>query len=962
MDELRMIFLGNPKILFNDKELKLPFTKAYGVMNCIGIEKSITRDKMCSFFWCDTDEKTAKKNLRNAVYTIRKHTCKEIIISPKRNYLEFGDQIYVTSDVDTIVNFDPSQTLSDEEILDYLEIYKGDFLTEFKYVDSEEYIDWIRYNQIKIKKLYIAKLEKCIMNLNKCENYHLAELCCEKLIRIDEYEELGYQLLMEIYEQRGKVNDCAKLYNKLTDILHEELFVEPSEDSKEIFNRIILNKTEKRMNNDVLLFHGRKKELKVLVDNHKKFMNNKDFASYIITGEPGIGKSRFLEEIKQYISATLSVEVICYDRESNFHFKLWDNLFQALMMKIKTLNTVIEERVLEVLGQYFVSVNEYTGNESVSHTVYSKEIVEEYVIKFFEQLSKKHKLVLFIDDIQWSDKSSIDLLEKVMFYSHQNIMLVAASRTESKSIYDEFYYTLFNLSRLQQLCLERFSVEETFEYISMRNPEIKNYSGLIHKESEGIPLFIVEIINNIKSGLSLNNLSDKLVKTIGGRIVNLNMEEKKVLSICSVFYKTFNIKMLSGIITKNDLEIAEIVEKLILSNLLKEVLNGSGQIVLDFAHQKIREYVYSQISYSKRSILHNRIAKIIEKNLVDKYSDIAFYPSLIYHYEMCDEKESLFKYKVLNLYRVLNITHEVFPVMEQNRHINYSQLYIPEIELEDEFIKIEKLYEKIMFLDHECDDYILFLLILGRYHKNKGNQTKGVNTLMNMIGLAKKQNRDELVFEGFIQLIQNSININDVESMGKYITELESVSRAMCEINFATLLIYKGYFEILNSNYLDGEKELLRAKQIFESTENREKYLLNISAIQMYMGESKSMQHEYIDAIELFSRALEICDNNEDVSSLAIILSKLGALNYSIGKKDEAMDYLTQSLNYFNKTIFIWGRVNTYYYLSKLYLEKGDIKQSVKFFEHAKKHISIYRDQPIEREMMNLQEDLTRSN
>lgn len=965
MNKLRIKFLGNPKMFFNEKELKLPFIKAYGVMYSIGLEKNITRDKLCAYFWGDSEEKTAKKNLRNAVYTIRKETIDNLIVSPKRSFLMYSEEINLSSDVDDIINFNLDSTFSDEELIGFLEIYKGDFLEDFKYTDSEDFNSWVRYNQMRIKKLYISKLDKSISLLIDNQNYHLAELCCEKLIRIDEYEELGYQKLMNIYESQGKLKECSLLYSRLTDTLNEELSVEPSDISKEIYNKIILNKAGNRISNKANFFYGRKYEIDKMVNNYQGFIKDDYFHSYIISGEPGIGKTRLIEELGQYTNECTTIKVTCYDIESSFHYKLWDNIFEELIRKVKNMNVDVDENILNVLSQYFVSVNGLAlANNGIKDFKYSKDVVEEYVIKFFNMLCRKNKIILFIDDIQWIDKNSLNLLEKILFFNKHKIMLVTTYGNSVKDEYERFYFNLFKLKKIEKIELKRFSDDETSDFIRRYMPKLKSYGGLIYKESEGNPLFIVEIINNIKSGLSLNNLSDKLVSTIGGRIINLDKESKNILSICSIFYKTFNIDTLSQIMSKTDLEIAEIVEDFINKNILEESINSNGELVLEFTHKKIREFVYNQISLSKRGILHSKIAGNIEKKLMDNQNDILYYSALIYHYKMCENKKELFKYKVLNLYRILDITHEVFPIFRRNRTFNYSQLYITELELETEFNELKKLFEHIKIFEFEAilDYYILFLFVIGRYHKNKGNQTEGVATLENMINIAKKYKKFESVLEGYIQLVQNAININDMTSMKAYISELELIKVSFKKVDIARFSIYKGYYEILNKSFVEGERVLYEAIDIFKELENNEQYILNVSAIYMYLGESKFMQLHYDDAFELFSKALNMCDENEDVSSLAIILSKLGIIKYCTGNKDEAMFYLSKSLKYFDKTIFIWGRVQTYYYLSKLYLERNAIQKSTKFLEQAKKSSKIFENKTINKKILVLQTELSKLN
>lgn len=65
----------------------------------------MSRETLSTLLWGEMDDQSAKKNLRNAVYTIRKSTFDYLIISLKRYVLQLNDKYKVTSDIETINSF-----------------------------------------------------------------------------------------------------------------------------------------------------------------------------------------------------------------------------------------------------------------------------------------------------------------------------------------------------------------------------------------------------------------------------------------------------------------------------------------------------------------------------------------------------------------------------------------------------------------------------------------------------------------------------------------------------------------------------------------------------------------------------------------------------------------------------------------------------------------------------------------
>nr|WP_312577485.1 BTAD domain-containing putative transcriptional regulator [Sedimentibacter sp.] len=245
MNKLEIKYLGIPSIKLNENEIHLPFAKAEYIIFLLAYEKNITRDKLCSFLWGDVKEDVAKKSLRNAVYTIRKSLYDNVIISPKRSLLQIDENCEIITDISAIENFIINDKLKENDINSYIKLYTGDFLEGIENKLSAEFEEWLVILKNKYKKVFIENLKE-IINLVMYDNYNLCEKCGMKLIEMEEFEEIGYRSLMQIFSKQGRYSDAINIYNNLEKILRENLYVNPSSETRKIFDNIIKNHAQQK--------------------------------------------------------------------------------------------------------------------------------------------------------------------------------------------------------------------------------------------------------------------------------------------------------------------------------------------------------------------------------------------------------------------------------------------------------------------------------------------------------------------------------------------------------------------------------------------------------------------------------------------------------------------------------------------------------------------------------------------
>ena len=108
----------------------------------------------------------------------------------------------------------------------------------------------------------------------------------------------------------------------------------------------------------------------------------------------------------------------------------------------------------------------------------------------------------------------------------------------------------------------------------------------------------------------------------------------------------------------------------------------------------------------------------------------------------------------------------------------------------------------------------------------------------------------------------------------------------------------------------------------------------------MYIGESRRLQEKFQESIEFYDKALEICSEKQLLSGTAYILASKGRVYYEIGEIEKAEEFLLESIKYYSKIVFVWGRFIPNGYLALVYSGKRDEENTYKYFKLSMEHIT----------------------
>lgn len=281
---LKFQLFGNPKIYLADQQIFFSFSKINALLYYLAVNQSISRDEIAGLLWPNKSEQSARKNLRNTIYQANKVLGDDYIVSPNKSVLQLNEELPVQSDVEEFID-NPTE---------HLIKYQGEFLKGFFLKDSENFDQWTT----RMRNIYEQKfVQNCYRKVSSdIANNHLddVERNIQRLISIDEYDERNYQLLMRFYQDSHRNGKVIEAYYELVSTLKEELGIEPSEETRKIYEKtleIVNRRKNHEESAESFKFFGRTQEIETLEANFDSFFHDHDFQSIIIQGDAGIGKT-----------------------------------------------------------------------------------------------------------------------------------------------------------------------------------------------------------------------------------------------------------------------------------------------------------------------------------------------------------------------------------------------------------------------------------------------------------------------------------------------------------------------------------------------------------------------------------------------------------------------------------------------------------------------------------------------
>ena len=240
--------------------------------------------------------------------------------------------------------------------------------------------------------------------------------------------------------------------------------------------------------------------------------------------------------------------------------------------------------------------------------------------------ARNQSLVLVLEDLQWFDPSSIDLVHALTDRCAQApILLLATARPEFRPPWrSQPHHRVISLAPLDEAQVQRIIAE-----LAVSRTLLADVMRRVSERAGGVPLFVEEVMRLLlergEAG-GLQAVPPTLQQSLAARLDTLG-EARKVAQIGAVLGHDFTYALLRAVGGIDDPALQSALERLADADLL--ICEGAGsQANYRFKHALIQDAAYESLLKSSRQALHRRAAEI----LVEQPEPAAAEPEVIAHH------------------------------------------------------------------------------------------------------------------------------------------------------------------------------------------------------------------------------------------------------------------------------------------------------------------------------------------
>ena len=241
------------------------------------------------------------------------------------------------------------------------------------------------------------------------------------------------------------------------------------------------------------------------------------------------------------------------------------------------------------------------------------------LLDFFTETSLAHPLIVVLDDFQWADIASVDLVAFLATrLESTRTLLVICYRPAEMRIHNHPFLQLRSdllgrhlLTEIQPALLQRKDVEKLLALSSRQEQFRDNDAGILHARSEGNPLFIQELAR------ATGGLPESLRSVIRTRLDRLSTSDRELLAIASAQGREFDSAILSRSLGRNSEDVEERLRALdevhgLIQRIREEELpDGRFTVRYRFAYGLYQEICYASLVPRRKACVNASTAEAL---------------------------------------------------------------------------------------------------------------------------------------------------------------------------------------------------------------------------------------------------------------------------------------------------------------------------------------------------------------
>ena len=387
---------------------------------------------------------------------------------------------------------------------------------------------------------------------------------------------------------------------------------------------------------------GRDQELDLLSDALKKVSSGAGRELVLISGEPGQGKTTMVAELARRAHEAGAIVLLGRsDEEGGSPYRPFAEALGHLVTHAResTLRAHVEShgselsRLVPALGRRLgdLPAPQSTDPDTERYLLYGA------VVGLLETAGAEHPVILFLDDLHWADKPSLQLLRHVVANtSTARLLVLGTYRDAELSAAHPLSEALGALHRepvgVSTLALKGLNDTDVVAFLESAAGHELDETGValahqVYRETDGNPFFVAEVLRELSESRAIVQdatgrwvakdpedtvvLPQSVRTVIGTRVARLGEPAAKVLGAAAVIGRDFDLDLLAAATGRDEDDLLDLLDEAQRAALVFELPYAPGRY--SFSHALIQHTLYEDLGLTRRTRLHRVVGEALEE-------------------------------------------------------------------------------------------------------------------------------------------------------------------------------------------------------------------------------------------------------------------------------------------------------------------------------------------------------------
>jgi DNA-binding NarL/FixJ family response regulator len=374
-------------------------------------------------------------------------------------------------------------------------------------------------------------------------------------------------------------------------------------------------------------------------------------SSWLVCGPGGIGKTRLgralLDETERRGWTAASGRA--FPAESGVPYALFADALLPVMRRLDEPALLVLTRGVGELTRIFPWLQGHDAGGAGIDAPDFRSRLHWHFTQFLRGLAARQPLVVVLEDLQWADTSSLELLHFVARHTADTSVLLYCTYNPEKvagSALVALERTVRELPRSRMLQLAPIGLEAVEELICRSfgaDAQLtRSFAALLFGWTRGNPFFIEETLKLLVAAGELRQedgrwtgwqvgalrLPPSVRDAIMSRLEALSPAATEAAQLAAVFGGRFRLRSAAAVLRAEPYAVLGAFDELRRARVLDE-LDVGDDVVYEFAHPLVREALYDELSRGRARLLHATVAVTLEQqygeSAVDHADELAFH-------------------------------------------------------------------------------------------------------------------------------------------------------------------------------------------------------------------------------------------------------------------------------------------------------------------------------------------------